>query len=92
MNKTSFTVTWLFYIVDVNVDTPDKKSVMMYLMCLFKVLPHSDIPVDHELDISLSPTTPISPTSVSLVGSVNVGIQESKTSGVSVCLLSPIFS
>ena len=31
------------FIVDVNVATPDKKSVMMYVMCYFQVLPHSDI-------------------------------------------------
>ena len=72
-----------FLFSDVNVTAPDKKSVMMYLMCLFKVLPHSDIPTDHNLDIAVSPTTPISPTSISLVGSANIGIQESKVSAVS---------
>lgn len=67
---------------DVNVETPDKKSVMMYLMCLFKVLPHSDIPLDQNVDLPLSPVTPVTPESMS--ASANVGIQESKTSGVKV--------
>ncbi|WAR08800.1 DMD-like protein, partial [Mya arenaria] len=64
---------------DVTVETPDKKSIIMYLTCLFKVLPHTDIPTDPDRDISLSPTTPISPGSFSK--SMNIGIQESKTSG-----------
>lgn len=38
---------------DVNVDNPDKKSVMMYLMCFFQVLPHSNIP-----DTELPPPQP----------------------------------
>ena len=29
-----------------NVTTPDKKSVMMYVMCYFQVLPHSDIVIE----------------------------------------------
>ncbi|KAH3739249.1 hypothetical protein DPMN_045899 [Dreissena polymorpha] len=57
---------------------------MMYLMCLFKVLPHSDIPLDQDLDLPLSPATPLSPGTSSLTGSGRVGIQESKTSGVCV--------
>ncbi len=28
--------------------TPDKKSVMMYVMCYFQVLPHSDIVIEDE--------------------------------------------
>ncbi|XP_053396069.1 dystrophin-like isoform X7 [Mercenaria mercenaria] len=71
---------------DVNVDTPDKKSVMMYLMCLFKVLPHSDIPLDQNVDLPISPVTPITPESMS--ASANVGIQESKTSGMAASLSS----
>ncbi|KAL3882693.1 hypothetical protein ACJMK2_029006, partial [Sinanodonta woodiana] len=42
---------------DVAVDNPDKKSVMMYLMCLFKALPHSDIPLENN-DIPFSPQSP----------------------------------
>ena len=34
------------FVVDVNVTTPDKKSVMMYVMCYFQVLPHSDIVIE----------------------------------------------
>ncbi|KAL5009782.1 hypothetical protein ScPMuIL_012087 [Solemya velum] len=30
---------------DVNVNNPDKKSIMMYLMCFFQVLPHSSVQV-----------------------------------------------
>ncbi|XP_078330229.1 dystrophin-like isoform X4 [Crassostrea virginica] len=40
---------------DVNVKTPDKKSIMMYLMCFFQVLPHSNIPTPSE---DLIPSTP----------------------------------
>ncbi|XP_052810329.1 dystrophin-like isoform X2 [Mya arenaria] len=72
---------------DVTVETPDKKSIIMYLTCLFKVLPHTDIPTDPDRDISLSPTTPISPGSFSK--SMNIGIQESKTSGMAASLSSP---
>ena len=32
--------------VDVDVDHPDKKSIMMYVMCFFQALPHGDIVVD----------------------------------------------
>ena len=42
-------------ILDVNVKTPDKKSIMMYLMCFFQVLPHSNIPTPSE---DLIPSTP----------------------------------
>ncbi|XP_077976931.1 dystrophin-like isoform X2 [Glandiceps talaboti] len=31
---------------DVNCEQPDKKSVMMYLMCFFQVLPHQKVPVE----------------------------------------------
>ncbi|XP_013413171.1 dystrophin isoform X2 [Lingula anatina] len=37
---------------DVNVDCPDKKSVMMYLMCLFQVLPHSSIVIEDSDNMS----------------------------------------
>ncbi|XP_061169275.1 dystrophin-like isoform X1 [Saccostrea echinata] len=44
---------------DVNVKTPDKKSIMMYLMCFFQVLPHTDIPTPED---DLPPSTPSSAT------------------------------
>lgn len=68
-------------IPDVNVDTPDKKSVLMYLMCLFKVLPHTDIPTDADGELSLSPTTPKSPSSA------KNAFQEFKSSNVSPVLI-----
>ena len=37
-------------VVDVDVPTPDKKSVMMYVMCYFQVLPHSDINMDEAVE------------------------------------------
>ncbi len=36
----------LFLLSDVNMDNPDKKSIMMYVMCYFQVLPHSNIVID----------------------------------------------
>ena len=30
---------------DVNTSTPDKKSIMMYVMCLYQALPHTKIPL-----------------------------------------------
>ena len=33
-----------------DVPTPDKKSVMMYVMCYFQVLPHGDIHVEEEME------------------------------------------
>lgn len=34
-------------VADVNTPNPDKKSIMMYLMCLFQSLPHEpDVPND----------------------------------------------
>ena len=36
-----------FYSADVNTESPDKKSVMMYVMCLFQALPRSDISVEN---------------------------------------------
>lgn len=35
-----------FAISDVNVEHPDKKSIMMYIMCYFQVLPHSTVAMD----------------------------------------------
>lgn len=31
----------IVYIIDVNTPNPDKKSIMMYVMCLFQSLPHA---------------------------------------------------
>ncbi|XP_070164123.1 dystrophin, isoforms A/C/F/G/H isoform X3 [Polyergus mexicanus] len=46
---------------DVNTSVPDKKSIMMYVMCLFQSLPHSGDDVG-ELDLSIaSDSTPVSP-------------------------------
>ncbi|XP_069136952.1 dystrophin-like isoform X1 [Argopecten irradians] len=39
---------------DVDVENPDKKSVMMYLMCFFQVLPHSNITPTEEGPITPS--------------------------------------
>ena len=39
-----------FYFQDVNVDHPDKKSVMMYVMCFFQVLPHDNITLEDATD------------------------------------------
>ena len=44
----------LIFLPDVNVDNPDKKSIMMYVMCYFQVLPHDSITLD-EADIASSP-------------------------------------
>ena len=64
-------------VADVTVETPDKKSIMTYLMCLFQVLPHaaltSHIEVQppapsklaHSPSPTRSPTSPASETSVS---------------------------
>lgn len=37
----------LFSISDVNTENPDKKSIMLYVMCFFQVLPHGRDTVDH---------------------------------------------
>ena len=34
---------------DVDTHQPDKKSIMMYIMCFFQVLPHQDIVIDEAL-------------------------------------------
>ena len=67
---------------DVNIENPDKKSIMMYLMCLFKVLPHSNIRPVSESDLPLSPISPLSPES-EITASVSSSLVESaKQSGV----------
>ena len=33
---------------DVDIEHPDKKSIMMYVMCYFQVLPHSNIVIDSD--------------------------------------------
>ena len=69
---------------DVNIENPDKKSIMMYLMCLFKVLPHSDIPPVDESDLPLSPMSPLSP-EAEITQSVSASfVEASRQSGVSV--------
>lgn len=51
----------IFFISDVNTSVPDKKSIMMYVMCLFQSLPHSGDDIG-ELDLSIaSDSTPVSP-------------------------------
>ncbi|XP_028047180.1 dystrophin, isoforms A/C/F/G/H isoform X7 [Monomorium pharaonis] len=46
---------------DVNTSVPDKKSIMMYVTCLFQSLPHSGDDIG-ELDLSIaSDSTPVSP-------------------------------
>jgi hypothetical protein len=42
----------VFFHLDVNTSVPDKKSIMMYVMCLFQSLPHSEMDLSH-LDISI---------------------------------------
>ncbi|KAK8719740.1 hypothetical protein OTU49_013814, partial [Cherax quadricarinatus] len=49
---------------DVNSQVPDKKSIMMYVMCLFQALPHGSFTMD-SLDVSLQ-----SDSSFSIEGSV----------------------
>ncbi len=47
--------TYLLSLSDVNMDNPDKKSIMMYVMCYFQVLPHSNIVI--EQTAASSPST-----------------------------------
>lgn len=47
------------YISDVNTPNPDKKSIMMYLMCLFQSLPHSSEDVAELESLPSEPTTPL---------------------------------
>lgn len=42
-----------YFITDVNTSVPDKKSIMMYVMCLFQSLPHSGDDIG-ELDLSVA--------------------------------------
>lgn len=42
-----------YCITDVNTSVPDKKSIMMYVMCLFQSLPHSGDDIG-ELDLSVA--------------------------------------
>jgi hypothetical protein len=49
----------VLFLLDVNTSVPDKKSIMMYVMCLFQSLPHSEMDMSH-LDISIhSDSSPI---------------------------------
>jgi hypothetical protein len=49
----------MLFLLDVNTSVPDKKSIMMYVMCLFQSLPHSEMDMSH-LDISvLSDSSPV---------------------------------
>lgn len=43
----------LYFMTDVNTSVPDKKSIMMYVMCLFQSLPHSGDDIG-ELDLSVA--------------------------------------
>lgn len=45
----------MFAWADVNTAHPDKKSIMMYVMCLFQSLPHSSEDV---ADVESPPPTP----------------------------------
>ncbi|KAK3089530.1 hypothetical protein FSP39_004327 [Pinctada imbricata] len=58
---------------DVDIDNPDKKSIMMYLMCFFQVLPHTNIVQTEKKD-------PVSPrTKAANIKNNNVhGVKESK--------------
>lgn len=44
---------------DVNTPNPDKKSIMMYVMCLFQSLPHSSEDVADLESVASEPTTPV---------------------------------
>ncbi|XP_026745116.1 dystrophin-like, partial [Trichoplusia ni] len=44
---------------DVNTPNPDKKSIMMYVMCLFQSLPHSSEDVADLESIHSEPSTPV---------------------------------
>ncbi|XP_075226861.1 dystrophin isoform X2 [Lycorma delicatula] len=49
---------------DVNTSVPDKKSIMMYVMCLFQSLPHSTIEASN-LDFSLQSDPELMPSQIS---------------------------
>ncbi|XP_059157467.1 dystrophin-like isoform X5 [Physella acuta] len=57
---------------DMNVDTPDKKSVMTYLMCLFQVLPHSIVAARNNNNNGVSDAV-ISPSSKRITAEVDIG-------------------
>lgn len=46
-------------VADVNTPNPDKKSIMMYVMCLFQSLPHSSEDVADMESIHSEPGTPV---------------------------------
>ncbi|XP_065334491.1 dystrophin, isoforms A/C/F/G/H-like isoform X2 [Cloeon dipterum] len=46
---------------DVNTAVPDKKSLMMYVMCLFQSLPHSETQASSLEQDLLSPSSPLTP-------------------------------
>lgn len=50
---------YLFLFSDVNTPNPDKKSIMMYVMCLFQSLPHSSEDVQDMESIHSEPSTPV---------------------------------
>lgn len=54
--KTSCYYIEQFFFADVNTAVPDKKSIMMYVMCLFQSLPHSGDDVSG-IDISAASNT-----------------------------------
>ncbi|CAB3224722.1 unnamed protein product [Arctia plantaginis] len=70
---------------DVNTPNPDKKSIMMYVMCLFQSLPHSSEDVADLESVASEPTTPVTsnppeqqvsssrPVSTATTGSVELG-------------------
>ncbi|XP_075984488.1 dystrophin isoform X7 [Anticarsia gemmatalis] len=69
---------------DVNTPNPDKKSIMMYVMCLFQSLPHSSEDVADLDSVASEPTTPVTtnppeqvsssrPLSTATTGSVELG-------------------
>lgn len=46
-------------IADVNTPNPDKKSIMMYVMCLFQSLPHAGEDVADLDSVASEPGTPV---------------------------------
>lgn len=67
---------------DVNTSVPDKKSVMMYVMCLFQSLPHASVEVTN-LDFLQSDT---GSSLASPLPEVCVGLTEFIMYGRDVCL------
>ncbi|XP_055889039.1 dystrophin-like isoform X6 [Biomphalaria glabrata] len=58
---------------DMNVDTPDKKSVMTYLMCMFQVLPHSNMGGARNINNNSVSDIVMSPSSKRFAAEVDVG-------------------